>query len=55
MVKILMKRLCALLALSTLLQFGGCLSSGLAREVLIDQALDFLTGNNTILNLFTSS
>ncbi|MCG3136392.1 MAG: hypothetical protein HJJLKODD_00224 [Phycisphaerae bacterium] len=45
------KKLVLLLGMGLMVQFGGCLSSGLARDVIIDQALDLLTGNNTVLDL----
>ena len=43
-----------ILALSggALTVFGGCLNSGLAKGILIDQTLDLITGNNTLLSLF---
>lgn len=55
MAKKLFRAFGAILGFGTVFQLSGCLSSGFAREVLIDQALDLLTGNNTILDLLTES
>ncbi len=56
MIKTLFRRWWMLLALPSLLQFGGCLSRGVSREFLLDgvrqAGLEFLLDNDAEFDLF---
>ena len=59
MAKAPMKKLSALFLFCSLLQFGGCLSSGVARDFLVEGVthvgLEFLLDNNAVFDLFTDN
>lgn len=59
MAKAVVKKLSALLVFCSLLQFGGCLNSGVARDFLMDGVtqvgLEFLLDNNAVFDLFTDN
>lgn len=56
MAKTLIRRFCMILGLSTLFQFGGCLSRGVGSEFLLDgvrqAGFEWLLDNDAIFDLF---
>ena len=59
MAKAAMKKLSALFVFCSLLEFGGCLNSGVTRDILVEgvtqAGLEFLLDNNVVFDLFTDN
>ena len=59
MIKTLFRRWWLLLAMPSLLQFGGCLSSGVSRDFFLDgvkhAGFEFLLDNADLVDLFPDS